>query len=771
MRILLLAPMLPRRDGPGAIPVLLHAELEALKQHHHVTLVTAIGDEPGEEEAAAALRAAGVEVCLADRRRPPPGLRRWQGRWRLASTWALRGWPWRTVWFAAPAVQRVLDELVATESFDLIAVEDSSMAMYRLPRGIPAVFTEHEVRRPRATAWRPGREQGVARWLFEELDWRRWRRFQPAAWRRYQRVQVFTARDADAIRKLAPEVADRVRVNPFGLIMPPVSDQGREVPGMILFVGNFTHAPNRDAAIWLAREILPLVKLRRNDARLRIVGTAPTAEIHRLASADVKVIADAPSVQPYLEAAAVFAAPLRIGGGMRMKVLQALASGKAVVTTTRGTDGFAEEHRPLPLLVADDAQSMANAIADLLEDDARRARLGRSAREFAEAHHSPSVWRTRLEQMYHETVNRPLRVLMATPRNPLGQGGVERHVLEVSSRLAGKGASVEVVCSEPGGAPLAEQRQRGVVIRSLRAWPANRDWCFAPGLWQELARAHWDLIHVQSYHTFVAPLAMLRALTLGVPYCVTFHGGGHSSTLRNRVRGLQLLMLRPLLRRAERLVAVARFEIDFYGRVLRLPREDFVLIPNGTDLELGDLTPIVGSDDRPVLASIGRLERYKGHDRVIAALPHVLEHRSEASLRIVGAGPDEGRLRAFARKLGVADQVRFESVPAGDRRAMAKLLSRLSLVVLMSEFETHPLVALEAAAAGRRLLVADSAGLRELARDGLARAVPLEIDPEALARVIVEELGKPPPVERPRLSTWDECADRLLELYREILRA
>ena len=99
---------------------------------------------------------------------------------------------------------------------------------------------------------------------------------------------------------------------------------------------------------------------------------------------------------------------------------------------------------------------------------------------------------------------------------------------------------------------------------------------------------------------------------------------------------------------------------------------------------------------------------------------------------------------------------------------MAELLSDVSLVVLMSEFETHPLVALEAAAAGCRLLVADAGGLAELAAEGFARAVPLDEAPEELAAAIVEELGKPVPSERPSLISWDECAARLLDLYRSL---
>lgn len=365
-----------------------------------------------------------------------------------------------------------------------------------------------------------------------------------------------------------------------------------------------------------------------------------------------------------------------------------------------------------------------------------------------------------------ERAERPLRVLFVTPRSPLGQGGVERHVREVASRIARAGAEIEIICANPGGPPRMVEEVNGVTITSVRAWPANRDYYFAPRIWREMASRPWDLVHIQSYHTAVAPLAMLRALTLGVPYVLTFHGGGHSSRVRNLLRGPQRRALRPLLKRAHRLVAVARFEIDAYGTELRLPRDQFVLIPNGTDPAPSANGEDASSEDvNAVLATIGRLERYKGHDRVIEALPFVLEHQPEAKLLVVGAGPYKEELQRQAARLEVADRVEFTSVPAGDRRGMDRLLHRVSLVVLLSELETHPLVALEAAAAGRRLLVADQGGLGELAADGLARPVAPHEGPAGIARAILETLAEAPPDGAPQLPSWDECAAKLLDLY------
>jgi len=401
MKILLVVPVPPQADGGGAIPVLLEAELRGLRQRHEVTLVTALGDEPGEREAVARLREEG-EVHVVDRRRPPPGARRRRRQLRLAAAWTRGRWPWRTVWYADPGIQRILDRLGAEREFDIVAVEDSAMSVFRYPAGVATVYTHHEVLRPRPVDWSPGAPRRWPGWAFGELDWRRWQRFQAEAWRSFDRIQVFSRRDAETIAELAADVTARVRVDPFGMVMPPRSDPAREVPGSILFVGAFHHPPNRDAAIWLAREILPAVLERAPGAHLRIVGSAPPPEVLGLAGPRVEVVADAPSVQPHTEAAAVVMAPVRTGGGMRMKVLQAMAAGKAVVTTPLGTEGYAGFGEEPPLAVGEGEAEIAAVTAALLEDGAARRSLGNRAREFAERHHSPEAWAERQTAVFEE---------------------------------------------------------------------------------------------------------------------------------------------------------------------------------------------------------------------------------------------------------------------------------------------------------------------------------------------------------------------------------
>jgi glycosyltransferase involved in cell wall biosynthesis len=403
MRILLVAPMPPQASGAGAIPILLDAEIAGLRQRHEVTFVSAIGDDPEEAAAAERLQASGLDAHFADRRQPQEPRRRWGRRARMAREWGFGRRPWRAIWFAAPGVQPILDRLAAERRFDVAVVEDSAMSGYRLPAGVPSLLTEHEVLRPRPPRWRPGPSPGDwPGWAFAELDWRKRPPFQRRAWGEFDRVLAFGRRDAAAIAELAPEVAARVRVSPFGLELPPRADPAASEPDSLLFVGNFSHQPNRDAAHWLAREIMPALLARQPGARLRIVGSAAPADVLALAGPAIEVIPDAPAVEPYLAAAAVIVAPVRTGGGMRMKVLQALAAGKAVVTTSRGAEGFDCFDEPAPLALADDAGAFAAATAALLAEPERRRELGERARAFAEAHYSPAAWAARLLDAYEE---------------------------------------------------------------------------------------------------------------------------------------------------------------------------------------------------------------------------------------------------------------------------------------------------------------------------------------------------------------------------------
>ena len=358
-----------------------------------------------------------------------------------------------------------------------------------------------------------------------------------------------------------------------------------------------------------------------------------------------------------------------------------------------------------------------------------------------------------------------LRLLLVTARYFPFMGGIETHTYEVGRRLARSGVDVTVLTTDPSGRLPENQEREGVQIRRVRAWPSQKDYYFAPAVGRVITEGHWDLIHCQGCHTFVPPLAMLAAQQAGIPYVVTFHTGGHSSRLRNALRGVQWTLLGPLLVRAKRWIGVSQYEVDFFRERLHLPPERCTVIPNGSDLPQL-LEPAVVQPG--LIISVGRLERYKGHQRVIAALPKLREQCSQVHLLILGSGPYEPNLRRWAEKLGVSEHVEIRSIPPNDRQSMAQALAQAALVVLLSEAESHPVAVMEALLLGRPVLVADTSGLHELAERQLVRAVPLESNPGEVAAAILEELHHPMPRADLKLPTWDDCAADLLSVYQSV---
>ncbi len=403
MRVLLVTPMPPDPGAASAIPVLLHAELAGLRQRHEVTVVTLAGPDPAEVEAVDRLRRQGVDIH-ATVRTLIRGTLGWTRRFRIVGTWLRGRVPLRTAWFAEPEIQALINTLTTAREFDVVVVEDNAMAAYRIPQGLPAVLTEHEVRRPRRIEGPPRAPRAWPRWALAELDWRRWPNYQRRVWSRFDVIQVFTHRDAAAVAALSPELTDRIRVNPFAIELP-AQHEAEEEPDTMLFAGNYTHPPNVDAALWLGNEILPRVARLYPGVKLSIVGPYAPPEVQKLDGAHVRFLGRVPDLGTMLRRTAVAMAPVRTGGGMRMKVLHAMALGKPVVTTTRGAEGLDVGGGRPPVEIGDDADALAHAAARLLRDPDARRDLGRRARSYVEANHSPQAHVDRLERALAEVLD------------------------------------------------------------------------------------------------------------------------------------------------------------------------------------------------------------------------------------------------------------------------------------------------------------------------------------------------------------------------------
>jgi glycosyltransferase involved in cell wall biosynthesis len=353
-------------------------------------------------------------------------------------------------------------------------------------------------------------------------------------------------------------------------------------------------------------------------------------------------------------------------------------------------------------------------------------------------------------------------------RYPPFVGGTEIHTSEVARRMVARGHDVTVLTTALEPMPTGEQVIEGVRVVRLRAWPADFDFYFAPAVYSWIKHSEWDIVHCQGYHTFVAPAAMAAAIAARQRFVVTFHSGGHSSMVRRSLRPLQQQLLRPMLKRADRLIGVSQFETDFFRRRLRLPASQFATITNGVSPDFLDVYA-ESEGSRSIICSVGRLERYKGHHRVIEALPALRKLIPDVLLYVVGDGPYRSRLEALARQLGVRDVVEFVSIDPGERRRMAELFRSAHLITLLSDYESQGVVGLEAIAVGRPLLVADGTALAELGRYGEVSVVPPAADKYSLAGLIARKLRENLSPPRDLVPLWDHTADALEALYVDVL--
>jgi glycosyltransferase involved in cell wall biosynthesis len=363
---------------------------------------------------------------------------------------------------------------------------------------------------------------------------------------------------------------------------------------------------------------------------------------------------------------------------------------------------------------------------------------------------------------------------MVTPRYLPLMGGIETHVAEVARRLAAD-VDVTVLTTDTSGELPERESTDGFEVRRFAAYPRSRDYYFSPGLLRAVRATDADLVHVQGVHTLVAPGALLVTRRAGIPTAITFHTGGSSMAHRRAARGVQWKLLAPLLRGADRRIAVCEYEIERFGASLDLPPSAFDLVRNGSErLPIDEKAPDDVRGD-PLVASVGRLEQYKGHHRVVAALPELLRRAPRAHLCLVGAGPYEAELRALAERLGVAAALSIRAFGPAERGAMGALIARSDVVALLSDYEAHPVAVMEALGLGRPVVLADTSGMSELGRPGpggepgLATLVAPTASGEHVAAVLLEaassrrwEAGPP------ELPSWDDCAEALLRIYREM---
>jgi polysaccharide biosynthesis protein PslH len=303
-------------------------------------------------------------------------------------------------------------EALEPRGFDIVQIEGIELARYglllreRYGREAPAlVFDDHNAeyvlqRRAFETDIRRPRRWHVAAYSF--VQWQRLRRFERTICRQADGVIAASEADAAALRALCPGVDPLVAPNGVDVLRyhPDLPDTLPLAHPAVVFTGKMDYRPNVDAMLWFGRAIWPRIHAERPDATLYIVGKSPHPRLETLReTAGIVITGYVPDILPYFGGADVYVVPMRIGGGTRLKILEAMSAGLALVTTTLGIEGIqavAGEHA----LIADEPAAFSTAILELLDDKKRRRSLGTAARGLALNEYDWRCIVPRLEPMY-----------------------------------------------------------------------------------------------------------------------------------------------------------------------------------------------------------------------------------------------------------------------------------------------------------------------------------------------------------------------------------
>jgi sugar transferase (PEP-CTERM/EpsH1 system associated) len=403
MNILFLTPQIPFPPHQGTA-LRNWGLINGLATRHRVSLLSFRGS--GQEvDPAPPLASACVRVETVDQ----PGRSLAQ---RLRDL-ALTRQPDMALRLESGAFRERLTTLLAQEPYDVVHVEGIELALYidllESTRPRPFIlFDDHnceyllQKRACLTDIANPLRWHGAAYSFFQ---WQRLRRYERDACRRSDLVVAVSEADAAALRSLVPEldplvVPNGIDVTDYPPDLAPAPELGEAA---LVFTGKMDFRPNVDAMRWFAGNVLPRIRQAVPQAHLWVVGQRPHRRLEPLMEDPaITVTGWVDQVQPYIVGAAVYVAPLRMGGGTRLKLLEAMAMERAVVATRLGAEGFpVSDGREL--LLADSDQAFAEAVIDLLQDPMRRETLGKAARRFVEEGYHWPVLIPRIENAYRES--------------------------------------------------------------------------------------------------------------------------------------------------------------------------------------------------------------------------------------------------------------------------------------------------------------------------------------------------------------------------------
>jgi glycosyltransferase involved in cell wall biosynthesis len=299
------------------------------------------------------------------------------------------------------AVAAYITDEIETFQPDLVQIEHTYMAEYlrKIPPDLerPSILTKHNIDADLALQNYRLADSSVRK-VFWWLEWKKMALYEPYVDNLFSSVVVMSEVDKAEIlrRKKPPPVVnvvengvDTVKLQPFAPVYDPV----------MLFIGALDYLPNQDAANYLCREIFPLIKKSFQNAGILLVGRKPSPEILGLASEAVEVWGDVPEVEPFYRRASIAVVPLRAGSGSRLKILEAMALGRPVVSTTKGAEGL-EIEAGKDFLAADDPAAFAESIKMLFNEPGLYQNISSHARKTVEEKYDWSEAARKMSAIY-----------------------------------------------------------------------------------------------------------------------------------------------------------------------------------------------------------------------------------------------------------------------------------------------------------------------------------------------------------------------------------
>jgi glycosyltransferase involved in cell wall biosynthesis len=395
LRVLAVSSFLPSRTSGGRVR--LRALLRGLARSHSVSLLSFRSPTEGEHPAPEDIGAEyDVQTVPNERIGISGGSKRVLQLRSLLSTRTFE-----RLTYDGSAFQAAIDRKLAESSFDVVHIEGIQVAHFAFPHHIPVVLDEqnieYDVLRRAASVTR-----SLPRKLFTRLNAEKLRVEEQRAWRTVDACAVPSPRDEAIVREAVPHVL--TTVVPNGVDLEFFAPAGRPVrPRTILFFGQLGYYPNTDALEYFLQESWPAIKRSVASPRLVVVGPSAPPRIQRWASDEVEITGTVPDVRPYLEEAAVVIVPLRIGGGTRLKILEAMAMRKAIVSTTLGAEGLAVTDGE-DILLGDTADAFAAQVKRVLDDGELGARLGGAGRRLVEDRYGWATSVRSLEALYRSAI-------------------------------------------------------------------------------------------------------------------------------------------------------------------------------------------------------------------------------------------------------------------------------------------------------------------------------------------------------------------------------